>query len=391
MSVTSCTKESQMAVQPIHHMMPVSTHDEASRQDYVLALKTHISGKLTPGNKVEMTHRVLPTFRKTHGRAPASRQELRAAMERAPHHQVWGSLMRLGQELMWESVEDTVDRQLDALEAKAKQLDKGRGSITHAKGFKPPRYVEAVDVHTMPGGYCDDASSTDLRAGAIYDRGAFMYHHGKRGMDDNGRLIVSFVRTRYPDIKPRRILDMGCSVGHATTALVDFFPDAEVHAIDVGAPMIRYAHARAEAMGRPIHFKVANAEDTGYRDGFFDLVVSSNMMHETSLAAAPRIFAECRRILKPGGAICHMEVPVRYKDLDLYDQVMRGWQTYYNGEPFWNAVCALDLVEMVTAAGFRDAADGYLERTNDPDRDRRDLLQTANQGNNYRYMLTGRK
>ena len=81
-------------------MMPVSTHDEASRQDYVLALKTHVARQMTPGNKVEMTHRVVPAFRKAHGREPASRQELRAAMERAPHHQVWGSLMRLGQELM---------------------------------------------------------------------------------------------------------------------------------------------------------------------------------------------------------------------------------------------------------------------------------------------------
>jgi len=86
-----------------------------------------------------------------------------------------------------------------------------------------------------------------------------------------------------------------------------------------------------------------------------------------------------------------MEVPVRYKDLSLYDQVMRGWQTYYNGEPFWNAVCALDLVAMVKAAGFSDAVDGYLKRTTDPDHDRRDLLQVGDQGNEYRYMLTARK
>jgi ubiquinone/menaquinone biosynthesis C-methylase UbiE len=380
-----------MAAQPVHHMMPVATHDEASRQDYVVALKTHVTSRVTPGNKVEMTQKVVPAYRKAYGREPATRQELRTAMERAPHHQVWGSLMRVGQELMWESVEDTVDRQLDSLETKAKKVRKRLGSLTVPRGFKPPRYVQAVDVHTMPGGYCDEINADDLRAGAIYDRGAYMYHHGKRGMDDNGRLIVSFIRTRYPDIKPRRILDMGCSVGHATTALVDFFPDAEVHAIDVGTPIVRYAHARVEAMGRSIHFKVANAEATGYPDDYFDLVVSSNMMHETSRKAAPRIFNECRRILRDGGAICHMEVPVRYKDLSLYDQVMRGWQTYYNGEPFWNAVCSLDLVEMVAKAGFHDAADGYLERTSNPERDRRDLSHVANQGNNYRYMLTGHK
>lgn len=380
-----------MAAQPTHAMMPVANHDEASRQDYVLALKTHVSSKVTPGNKAEMANIVVPAFRKAHGREPSTRQELRAAMERAPHHQVWGSLMRVGQELMWASVEDTVDRQLDSLGDKARQVGKAKGSITEPYEFEPPRYVRAVDIHTMPGGYCDETQAEDLRAGAIYDRGAYLYHHGQRGMDDNGRLIVAFVRTRYPDIRPKRILDMGCTVGHATTALVDFFPEAEVHAIDVGAAVVRYAHARAEAMEKQIHFKVANAEDTGYPDGYFDLIVSSNMMHETSLQAVPRIFQECRRVLRDGGAMCHMEVPVRYKDMSLYDQVMRGWQTYYNGEPFWNTVCALDLVGVAKDAGLKDAADGYLERTKDPDHDRRDLTQEANQSNNYRYMLTARR
>ncbi len=380
-----------MGVQPIHTMMATASHDEGRRQDFVVALKTHIAGGIMPGNRAELENRVIPAFRRAGRAQPQTRQEFRAAMERAPFHQLWGSLMRLGQELMWDSVGDTVDRQLDALEQRAGANRNGMGSLTLPEGFVPPRYIDAVDVHTMPGGYCDQASVTDLRAGAIYDRGAYMYHHGKRGMDDNGRLLVAFVKTRYPGLEPRRILDLGCSVGHATTALVDFFPNAEVHAIDVGAPMLRYAHARAQAMDRAIHYKLANAEETGYPDDYFDLVVSSNMMHETSRVAAPRILAECRRILTPDGAMCHMEVPVRYKDMAPYDQVMRGWQTYYNGEPFWNAVCSLDLVALTVEAGLRDAADGYLERTSDPGRDRRDLLQTPNQGNNYRYMLTARK
>ena len=46
---------------------------------------------------------------------------------------------------------------------------------------------------------------------------------------------------------------------------------------------------------------------------------------------------------------------------------------------------------MVAKAGFHGAADGYLERTSNPIVDRRALSQAANQGNNYRYMLTGQK
>ena len=47
--------------------------------------------------------------------------------------------------------------------------------------------------------------------------------------------------------------------------------------------------------------------------------------------------------------------------------------------------------EIYATAGNEEnchAADGYLERTSNPDRDR---SHVANQGNNHRYMLTGQK
>ena len=98
-----------------------------------------------------------------------------------------------------------------------------------------------------------------------------------------------------------------------------------------------------------------------------------------------------RRILRPGGVMAHMEVPVRYKDMALYDQVMRGWQTHYNAEPFWDAACSTDLVALAQKAGLRRARDGYLKRTMDPVREPRRLLKTANQGNDDRDLLTAVK
>jgi 2-polyprenyl-3-methyl-5-hydroxy-6-metoxy-1,4-benzoquinol methylase len=380
-----------MSDQPDHPMMAKASHDEFARQAFVTSLKRHISATVTPGNKVEMETRAIPAFEKRHKRAPNSRQELRKAMERGPHHRMWGSLMRCAQELMWDSVEDTVDRQLGALIAQARGGANPLGSLRLDPGLEIPRYLAGVDIHCMPGGYHTEVAPDDVRAGAIYDRGAFLYHLGQRGMDDNGRLLVAFVGGEHPGLAPRRILDMGCTVGHATTAFCDFFPDAEIHAIDIGAPLVRYAHARAEAMGRAIHYAQANAEATDFADGSFDLVVSSNLMHETSMRALPRILAECRRILRPGGVMAHMEVPVRYKDMALYDQVMRGWQTHYNAEPFWDAVCSTDLVALARKAGLKRVRDGYLERTTDPVGEPRKLLRAANQGNNHRYLLTAVK
>jgi NADPH2:quinone reductase len=50
--------------------------------------------------------------------------------------------------------------------------------------------------------------------------------------------------------------------------------------------------------------------------------------------------------------------------------------------------------EIYATAGNEEnynAVDGYLERTSNPDRDRQDLSHVVNQGNIYRYMLTGQK
>ena len=51
-----------------------------------------------------------------------------------------------------------------------------------------------------------------------------------------------------------RILDLGCGVGHGTLPYADAFPEAELHAIDVAQPMLRYAFGRANAMGKSVHF-----------------------------------------------------------------------------------------------------------------------------------------
>ena len=51
--------------------------------------------------------------------------------------------------------------------------------------------------------------------------------------------------------------------------------------IDIAAPMLRYGHARSEALGTPIHLSQQNAVETDYDDQSFDLVLSNLLFHET--------------------------------------------------------------------------------------------------------------
>ena len=364
-----------MTHQFAHAMLPDASHDEAARQEFTASFKRHISSDVTPGNRAVAERRAVPAFRKAHGRAPESRGELRATMEREDYYQMWGSLTRLAQELMWDSVEESVARQVPDLAQRWQTNGRAKGTLRLDPAVEPPRYMSAVDIHCMPGGYASEVTEGDVRAAAIFDRGTFLNVCGTQGAmhDARGRTAVAYLLTEHADLNPARILDMGCSVGQATLPYATYYPHAEVHAIDVAAPLLRYAHARAESAGRTVHFSQQNAERTDFPDGHFDLIVSHLLFHETSTRALPRIIDECHRLLRPGGVMVHLELGLPYKDMDLFEEVMHDWQTRNNGEPFWTVINTTDTAAMAREAGFSSAASGYLRRADDPRAERATL------------------
>ena len=183
----------------------------------------------------------------------------------------------------------------------------------------------------MPGGYCGERGADDLAVGALYDRGVYLYALGMMGPynDDIGGSAAKYVRDHFPQFRPKRILDMGWTVGHSTLPFVDAFPDAEVHAIDVGAPLLRYAHARAESLGRKVHFSQQDASRTNFPDGHFDLICSSILFHETSAKALPAIVRECHRLLAHEGLAVHGDLPPFWA-MDEFNQFMLDCETWYN-------------------------------------------------------------
>ncbi|MDZ8240961.1 MAG: class I SAM-dependent methyltransferase [Nostoc sp. ChiQUE01a] len=345
-----------------HAMLPKTTQDELARQEFVQSLKLHIFRNLSPGNKVIYEKLAKPKFEQEHQRPPQNRYEIRQAMEQQPYYHLTSALKRISQEMLWDAVNASVDRQLPELIERAKDKGAELGSLTLDPNFSIPTYQKAVDIHCMPGGYHSEFTADDVTAGAVYDRGTYVYGVGWLGPlnDDMGLSIVqNYLLPEYPDFRPRKIFDMGCSVGHSTLPYVDGYPDAEVHAIDVGAPMLRYAHARAESLGKRVHFSQQNAERTNFPDESFDLVVSHILLHEIPPPAVRKVMQESYRLLAPGGMMIHVEAPL-YRHMDAYTQFVFDWETANNNEPFWSAVRDLDLVALATEAGF--AADKTFEK-----------------------------
>jgi len=89
-----------------------------------------------------------------------------------------------------------------------------------------PAYHRAVDIHCQPGGYHTEVAQNDVAAGAIYDRAVYLYAMGRMGRfnDDIGASTVAYLQHNKPDFRPKRILDLGCTVGHSTIPYIDAYP-----------------------------------------------------------------------------------------------------------------------------------------------------------------------
>jgi ubiquinone/menaquinone biosynthesis C-methylase UbiE len=295
---------------------------------------------------------------------PARREKLKAALEEQNFYRGWSSMLRASQDLMWRLVGNAVDADHDRLVGRLDSLTPS-GSVTVNPDLPVPPYMEKADVHRMPGGYMKDASAADLRAGALYDLGGAVYQFGVGNSaggllnDSRGRTLVAHLASRFPDFAPTKILDMGCGVGHNTVPLAKAFPDAEVYGIDLGAAQLRYAHLRAEGLGAKVHFLQDNAEHTQFPDEKFDLVVSQIILHETSPEATAAIIRESRRLLRPGGIVVHLEVPLRAENGDDFYNTIMLWEEYYNAEPNISGVMDMDLCAIAEAAGFAQVKLGY--------------------------------
>lgn len=338
-----------------HPMLPGTTHDEAAEQLFVRDLKTWLADEIEPHGRA-LAARLDP--------GPGSTARAETVYE-ALHHdsafRSWASLRRASQEMLWDGVAASVGRQrarLEELAASAPAL----GSLTLDPDFAQPAYHADRDVHIMPGGYgLDDGG---VGQGAVMDRGGAVYMLGRNGglmNDGRGQTILAHLAACYPDFAPARILELGCGVGASIVPVAQAFPAARSDAIDLGASMLRYAHARASHLGVGIHFAQGDAERAPYDDAAFDLVFSCTLFHETSAAAIPRILAESRRLLRPGGIAVHLEVPQRFESMDLWGKIRGQIEADYNNEPAWREATSADFAPLMRQAGFAEILVGYQD------------------------------
>jgi SAM-dependent methyltransferase len=345
-------------LQTQHAVLPQATHDEFAREEFCGSLRKFFTETLWPGTRDVYQGQQLPAFEREHGREPASAREVRAAMENSFYFRASNLLGRVAQELLWDTVGESVERQLPELREKAKPRADAKGSLRLNPELEIPRYIDSVDIHVMPGNFHNELCEDDVYAGALYDRGVYYFAYGGMGADNDklGLLMAQWLKDEFPDFQPKRILDMGCGNGLSTLPWKDIYPDAELQAIDVAAPMLRYAHARAEAYGKEVHFSQQNAVATDFPDESFDLVFSCLVTHEMPVHVTKAMLRESHRLLKKGGLVLADggAAPTDGAEAEFFG----SWFNNNNNEPFQTGLRRLDMKAALSEAGFPE--DNYF-------------------------------
>ncbi|MGK7910060.1 MAG: class I SAM-dependent methyltransferase [Synechococcus sp.] len=172
------------------------------------------------------------------------------------------------------------------------------------------------------------------------------------GVNGDTKLRHSYhdVLRKHLSTAPTAIVDMGCSVGMSTFALQDCYPNASMTGLELSPYFLTIADYQARQLDRAVRWQHAAAEATGLPSNEYDLVSLCLVCHELPQTAAQAIFAEARRLLRPGGHLAIM-------DMNPQSDAHRNMPPYVftllkSTEPFLDDYFSFDITAAIAKAGF---------------------------------------
>ncbi len=152
---------------------------------------------------------------------------------------------------------------------------------------------------------------------------------------------------------PRKIIDVGCSVGISTEYLQDAFPkETKIFGLDLSPYFLGVADFRACQQNRNIQYIHANAEKTNFDSLSFDLIICNFVFHELPEQAANSILKEMYRILNKNGILAIVDIDPDYLDTMLNQNIFRKW-AFESTEPHIYNYYLRNTQEMMQNLGLR--------------------------------------
>jgi len=148
----------------------------------------------------------------------------------------------------------------------------------------------------------DDFHIDKRRVRRAFDRAAAGYDRAAALQREIGARLLE--RLDYIRLQPQAVADIGAGTGHLSKALTQRYKKSRVIALDLAPNMLRAARRNAGTLARLLHrqsFVCGDAERLPLAPRSLDMIFSNLTLQWCT--NPDRVFAEFRRILRPGGAL----------------------------------------------------------------------------------------
>ncbi|MGL5742892.1 MAG: malonyl-ACP O-methyltransferase BioC [Legionella sp.] len=120
-------------------------------------------------------------------------------------------------------------------------------------------------------------------------------------------------RLQFLNIKPQRILDLGCGPGFFSHELTQLYPKAQIVGLDL-APMMLSLAQKKQSWRRKWSLVAADMCRMPFAAGAFDLVFANQVIHWGE--ALPQVFRELNRVMRVNGCFMFTTLgPDTFKEL----------------------------------------------------------------------------
>ncbi len=309
-------------------------------QSFLAGLKRHWGGEL---------------YREVIRRAEASgatdARKLEHAQQTDPAYRLYAWLERRIQQFKWSgrwgyaSLTSQDQERLNAILATADQSPR----LKLDPHLKLPDYITHTETHQQPGALW--RNPVNAYALAWYTTGLSF-----AGSDPDA--LVDFYAQRVRErciaigLKPKTILDEGCTAGRSTRAIERAMLGTELFGCDICEPSLRLGALRGDEEGSRATLVQCSVESLAFPDQSFDVVASHWLWHELPVSAIRRSIDEARRVLRPGGLFAAYDM-MHAVGGPIGEWLLSGYAAR-NNEPYAHTLLGFDWKAALISAGFTD-------------------------------------